>query len=234
MNSNNVKFYLNILEISGKEIANIYVNDIRHKLDNRKLKYHFDIITDEDFYNVRKHTMRGGKTTFPYNHFENTFNNMRNIIQFNKDSTNESTYQTVNTINHTSNDTIDKPDDDTIDKMNDDTIDKTNDDIIDKPDNDTIDKTNDDTIDKTDKSIKELKTDTDSKSIVDRLVSYNPLELNDIKTKSFTKITKTEPIKLDIPNDYSGVIHILLTINVTNKNSVVEGGITQLNQFLQS
>ena len=220
MNSNNVKFYLNILEISGKDIANIYVNDIRHKLDNRKLKYHFDIITDEDFYNVRKHTMSGGKTTFPYNHFENTFNNMRNIIQFNKDSTNESTYQTVNTINHTSNDTIDKPDDDTIDKMNDDTIDKMNDDTIDKPD----------------KSIKELKTytDTDSKSIVDRLVSYNPLELNDIKTKSFTKITKTEPIKLDIPNDYSGVIHILLTINVTNKNSVVEGGITQLNQFLQS
>ena len=86
MNSNNVKFYLNILEISGKDIANIYVNDIRHKLDNRKLKYHFDIITDEDFYNVRKHTMSGGKTTFPYNHFENTFNNMRNIIQFNKDS----------------------------------------------------------------------------------------------------------------------------------------------------
>jgi hypothetical protein len=159
---------------------------------------------------------------------------MRNIIQFNKDSTNESTYQTVNTINHTSNDTIDKPDDDTIDKMNDDIIDKPDNDTIDKTNDDTIDKTNDDTIDKTDKSIKELKTDTDSKSIVDRLVSYNPLELNDIKTKSFTKITKTEPIKLDIPNDYSGVIHILLTINVTNKNSVVEGGITQLNQFLQS
>ena len=43
MKSGNIEFYLNILEISGKNITDTYVNDIRRHLDEKQLKYKFEI-----------------------------------------------------------------------------------------------------------------------------------------------------------------------------------------------
>ena len=41
---NSVNFYLNILEISGKQITNTYVNDLRVYMDKKGLKYKFEIV----------------------------------------------------------------------------------------------------------------------------------------------------------------------------------------------
>lgn len=204
MNSekSNVQFDLNILEISGRNITNTYVNDVRRYLDDKGLNYNFDIITNEDFYNVDKHTIRGGKTTFPYIHFEKTFDDIRNTLQFHNKSSKPVTIPSIKNDNY---------------------------DIIDKPNESVIDT----------KELKENEeqaeesNNKETNTIIDRLVSYNPLELNDDKVKK-TRIKKYDPIKLDIPSDYSGVIHILLTIDVKNNTNIVEGGITQLNRFLES
>lgn len=196
---NNVHFHLNILEISGKNIVNTYINDIRHHLDDRGLKYNFDIVTNEDFYDVNKHTMYGGKTTFPYIHFEKTFDNIRNTLQFNGKSSIETTTPTPIKINTYTPETVDNSDE-----------------VIDKPN----------------KYIEEK--DTRTNAIIDRFVSYKPLELDGTKTKNSVEIVKPEPIVLDVPSEYSGVIHILLTIDVKKKEHVIEGGITQLNTFLES
>lgn len=202
----NVKFYLNILEVSGKDITNTYVNDIRRHLDDRNLNYNFDIVTNEDFYDTNKHTMYGGKSTFPYRHFEKTFDNIRNTLQFSSKPSIETQPTPIEINTYTLDESVDTPDE-----------------SVDNPD---------ENIDTTDEPVEEKVTRTNS--IVDRLVKYNPLELDGTKTKHSIEITKPESIILNVPSDYSGVIHILLTIDVKNKENVIEGGITQLNQFLES
>jgi len=206
MNSekSNVQFHLNILEISGRNITNTYVNDVRRYLDDRVLTYNFDIITNEDFYDVDKHTMRGGRTTFPYIHFEKTFDNVRNTLQFHNKPSKTVTIPSIKNDNY---DIVDNPNENVID---------TKEIMEDEP-----------------RELKEEKHKKETNTIIDRLVSYHPLELNDTKVKK-TSIKKSDPIKLDIPSDYSGVIHILLTINMKNNKNIVEGGIKQLNQFLES
>ena len=188
----NVKFYLNILEVSGKDITNTYVNDIRRHLDDRNLNYNFDIVTNEEFYDTNKHTMYGGKSTFPYRHFEKTFDNIRNTLQFSSKPSIETHPTPIEINTYTPDESVDTPDESVEEK---------------------VPRTN---------------------SIVDRLVKYNPLELNGTKTKHSIEITKPESIILNVPSDYSGVIHILLTIDVKNTENIIEGGITQLNQFLES
>lgn len=209
----NVKFYLNILEVSGKDITNTYVNDIRIHLDDRNLNYNFDIVTNEDFYDTNKHTMYGGKSTFPYRHFEKTFDNIRNTLQFSSKPSIETQPTPIEINTYTLDESVD-----TLDESVD-----TPDESVDNPD---------ENIDTTDEPVEEKVTRTNS--IVDRLVKYNPLELDGTKTKHSIEITKPESIILNVPSDYSGVIHILLTIDVKNKENVIEGGITQLNQFLES
>ena len=195
----NVKFYLNILEVSGKDITNTYVNDIRRHLDDRNLNYNFDIVTNEEFYDTNKHTMYGGKSTFPYRHFEKTFDNIRNTLQFSSKPSIETHPTPIEINTYTPDESVDTPDE---------------------------------SVDTPDESVEEKVPRTNS--IVDRLVKYNPLELNGTKTKHSIEITKPESIILNVPSDYSGVIHILLTIDVKNTENIIEGGITQLNQFLES
>ena len=202
----NVKFYLNILEVSGKDITNTYVNDIRRHLDDRNLNYNFDIVTNEEFYDTNKHTMYGGKSTFPYRHFEKTFDNIRNTLQFSSKPSIETHPTPIEINTYTPDESVDTPDE-----------------SVDTPD---------ESVDTPDESVEEKVPRTNS--IVDRLVKYNPLELNGTKTKHSIEITKPESIILNVPSDYSGVIHILLTIDVKNTENIIEGGITQLNQFLES
>jgi hypothetical protein len=216
----NVKFYLNILEVSGKDITNTYVNDIRRHLDDRNLNYNFDIVTNEEFYDTNKHTMYGGKSTFPYRHFEKTFDNIRNTLQFSSKPSIETHPTPIEINTYTPDESVDTPDE---------SVD-IHDESVDTPD-ESVD-IHDEYVDIHDEYVEEKVPRTNS--IVDRLVKYNPLELNGTKTKHSIEITKPESIILNVPSDYSGVIHILLTIDVKNTENIIEGGITQLNQFLES
>lgn len=196
MKADNIEFYLNILEISGKNITDTYVNDIRRHLDEKQLKYKFEIITDENFYDTDKHTMYGGKTTFPYNYFKRAFDN----IQLPKT-------KNTKTINQ-----YDK----VLDK---DTNNETPDNIV---------------VENTDDNIKNETNDSQyGDTIMDRITTYNLDVLYDTIQPKNTK--KEKPIELTIPNEYNGVIHVLLTIfNVKNIETISQGGIKQLTRFLES
>jgi hypothetical protein len=201
-----INFYLNILEISGKQITNTYVNDLRIYMDKKGLKYKFEIVTDEEFYIADRRLMRGGNTTFPYRHFENTFNTIGNMISFNSSTNISSSASDLN---------IETKNYGNIEPVNIST------DKIDKIDN----------LDESEESDNTNQGTSLRDTIVDTLLVYNPLELND-NTK--TKAHITPPVNLDIPIEYEGVIHILLTIYVDNTKNIIPGGITQLNHFLHS
>ena len=83
--SNECRFILNILEISGKNIVNTYINDVKQRIEDHNLKYKIDIITDEQFYTLsREQIMYGGSnSTFPYKHFESAFNKITNTFKDN-------------------------------------------------------------------------------------------------------------------------------------------------------
>jgi len=83
--SNECRFILNILEISGKDIVNTYINDVKQRIEDYNLKYKIDIITDEQFYTLsREQIMYGGSnSTFPYKHFESAFNKITNTFKDN-------------------------------------------------------------------------------------------------------------------------------------------------------
>lgn len=196
---NNLTFYLNILEVPGKAIVNTYVNDIHLHLDKRGLKHTVDIITDEDFY--VNNTITGGKNTFPYNHFEEALNSMRDVLPF------------TGTTN-TSENTVPIPD--------------TN------YDDETV-TTEIKEEDKNKQSSTNTLTDTlTENTLVTSMLSYNPLELDDTTNNSKHTQSKSKNVVLDIPDNYTGIIHILLTINVKPSTEFISGGITQLNQFLET
>ena len=52
-------------------------------------------------------------------------------------------------------------------------------------------------------------------------------------SKSSSTQIKPPDVMLTVPDDYTGIMHVLLTINVKNSDDYVSGGITQLNQFLE-
>lgn len=102
-------------------------------------------------------------------------------------------------------------------------------------DNDTNNKTPDNTVvENTDDTIENETHDTHyDNTIMDRITKYNPVDLDDTIQQKTTK--KEKPIELTIPNEYTGVIHVLLTIfNVKNIDIVSQGGIKQLTRFLES
>jgi len=206
---NSIQFYLNILEISGKQVTNTYVNNLQKYMNDKGLKYKFEIVTDEDFFIRHKHTTRGGNSTFPYKHFESAFDNVKNMISFDNSIKSDEITQTED-IKPTEIVNIDyskQSSDETSDLNN------TND-IVNTKENATN---------------KNQITDT----IIDRLTVYKPLELNGNNTNTHqSTLTLTN---LNIPDDYDGVIHIMLTIYKDNANNdVIQGGITQLNHFLRT
>jgi len=206
---NSIQFYLNILEISGKQVTNTYVNNLQKYMNDKGLKYKFEIVTDEDFFIRHKHTTRGGNSTFPYKHFESAFDNVKNMISFDNSIKSDEITQTED-IKPTEIVNIDyskQSSDETSDLNN------TND-IVNTKENATN---------------KKQITDT----IIDRLTVYKPLELNGNNTNTHqSTLTLTN---LNIPDDYDGVIHIMLTIYKDNANNdVIQGGITQLNHFLRT
>lgn len=204
---NSIQFYLNILEISGKQVTNNYVTNLQKYMNDKGLKYKFEIVADEDFFIRHKHTTRGGNSTFPYKHFESAFDNVKNMISFDNSIKSNEITQTedikpteIVNIDY-SKQAIDEP----TDSIN------TND-IVNTKENATN---------------KNKITDT----IIDRLTVYKPLELNGNTNTHQSILTLTT---LNIPDDYDGVIHIMLTIYVNNASSIIQGGITQLNHFLRT
>lgn len=79
-------------------------------------------------------------------------------------------------------------------------------------------------------------TDTDTENtLTTRMLAYNPLELDGTTNSKHTQSkSKSKQIMLDIPDNYTGIIHILLTINMKPSSGFISGGITQLNQFLET
>ena len=199
---NVLTFYLNILEVSGKQIVNTYVNDIHRYLDTRGLKHTVDIVTDEDFY-INSTITGGGTSTFPYVHFEAALNGMRDVIPFTGNNISESTAP-IPAINY---------DDEIV-------MTETNDDVENKLSSATV----------TDSAA--TATDTEN-TLTTRMLAYNPLELDGTTNRKHT-LSKSKKIMLDVPDNYTGIIHILLTINMKPSTGFISGGITQLNQFLET
>ena len=149
-------------------------------------------------------TMSGGaKNTFPYLHFENAMNSMWDSLP--------SSNQKSKPVQH-----IPIPD--------------TNyDDITITPESKEIEET-----------VNKKSTNDDNSSkiknkLVTSLLSYNPVDLDDTLSKDSNKSStkKSKKVMLSIPEDYTGIMHILLTINVIKSDGYISGGITQLNQFLE-
>lgn len=204
---NSIQFYLNILEISGKQVTNTYVNNLQKYMNDKGLKYKFEIVTDEDFFIRHKHTTRGGNSTFPYKHFESAFDNVKNMISFDNSIKSDEITQTED-IKPTEIVNIDYSK-----QSSDETSELINTNIVNTKENATN---------------KNQITDT----IIDRLTVYKPLELNGNNTNTHqSTLTLTN---LNIPDDYDGVIHIMLTIYINNPSSIIQGGITQLNHFLRT
>ena len=203
---NSLYFYLNILEVSGKTIVDTYVSDIRKHLNELGLKHTFDIITDEDFY---VNTMTGGaKNTFPYLYFENAMNSMRDILP--------GANRKSKPVKH-----IPIPD--------------TNyDDITITPESKETKETKE-TEETDDKKITNDEVDISIKNkLITSLLSYNPVDIDNTLSNDKSKSrTKSNDVMLSIPDNYNGIMHILLTINVKNTGDFISGGITQLNQFLE-
>jgi len=198
---NSLSFYLNILEVSGKTIVDTYVSDMRKHLNELGLKHTFDIITDEDFF-VNKMT-GGAKTTFPYAHFENAMNSMRDILPGSTQKSKPVKYVPIPDTNYDDTTITPEP------KEEDDKSDKSSTNVLIK------------------------------NELVTRMLSYNPVDLDDTLSKNSSKRSKsstqikTPDVMLTVPDDYTGIMHVLLTINVKNPDAYVSGGITQLNQFLE-
>ena len=204
---NSIQFYLNILEISGKQVTNTYVKNLQKYMNDKGLKYKFEIVADEDFFIRHKHTTRGGNSTFPYKHFESAFDNVTNMISFDNYSKSHEITQTEDS----------KP------------TEIVNIDYLKQSSDETTDSININDIVNTKENANNTNKITDT--IIDRLTVYKPLELNGNTNMRQSTLTLTN---LNIPDDYDGVIHIMLTIYINNANNVIHGGITQLNNFLRT
>lgn len=67
------RYLLKILEVSGKSVTQKYIDVVKYKLDEMKLKYSIDIIIDENLLKHAEHNnlqYGGGNTTYPYRMFE--------------------------------------------------------------------------------------------------------------------------------------------------------------------
>ena len=242
-----IQFYLNILESSGKNIVNRYVDTIRNRLNQNNLSGKFEIITNEEFYN----SIGGGKSddvTFPYAYFKRAFDmtipNTKNDINTDKSNLEHD----INTINH-------ELDDEDIDESED--VDDTDGPEHDDEDTDESedddegsDESDDDGSDTSSGEDEESENIGESKksTLVDSILKYEPLIVDNVNNTS-TPMDNDVPVDLttigdtvngnakhmlDIPTNYTGVISILVTIPYPkeDKQYVIEGGITQLNQFI--
>ena len=228
-----IQFYLNILESSGKNIVNRYVDTIRNRLNQKKLSAKFEIITNEEFYN----SVGGGESddvTFPYAYFKRAFDmtlpNTKNDIN----PENANLEHDTDNINHES----DSEDSNESESDNEDS----NESESDSEDSNESESDNEDSNESESENVENINSPT----LVDSILKYEPVIIDTVDkspTSATNEMSNKLPVNdssikstLKIPTNYTGVISILVTIPYPNeeKQYVIEGGITQLNQFINN
>jgi len=229
-----IQFYLNILESSGKNIVNRYVETIRTRLSKKNLTVKFEIITNDAFYNS---TQGGdsGDVTFPYAYFKHAFDRTVSNAKI-------ITTQDESGLEHDEDDDEDEDDDD------DDDEDEDEDDDEDEDEDDDDDDDDEDADEDEDEESENIE-DSNNPTIIDSMLKYEPLMIDTVD-KSRESMNTDVPVNLtttgddtdnakytlNIPTNYTGVISILVTIPYLKEDhpSVIEGGISQLNQFINN
>ena len=74
-----LEYLLEIQEISGKNIAQNYVDELISKFEKLNIKYEFELAPNEEDINLNK-IVGGSDLTFPYNYFESFANNIKKLV----------------------------------------------------------------------------------------------------------------------------------------------------------
>jgi hypothetical protein len=81
-----LEFLLEIQEISGKNIAQNYVDDLSSKFEKLKLRYDFEVVpNDDDEIKLNKY-IGGSDLTFPYNYFDSFASSIKRVLNKNSQS----------------------------------------------------------------------------------------------------------------------------------------------------
>jgi len=83
-----LEFLLEIQEISGRNVAQKYVDYLIDEFEKRRVKYEFELVPNDDEVELNKY-IGGGDLTFPYNYFHSFANKIKKILN-NKQTTEES------------------------------------------------------------------------------------------------------------------------------------------------
>ena len=238
-----IQFYLNILESSGKNIVNRYVENIRTRLNKNNLSGKFEIITNEEFYN----SVGGGESddvTFPYAYFKRAFDmtlpNTKNDIN----PENANLEHDTDNINHESDseDSNESESDNEDSNESESDNEDSNESESDSEDSNESESDNEDSNESESENVENINSPT----LVDSILKYEPVIIDTVDkspTSATNEMSNKLPVNdssikstLKIPTNYTGVISILVTIPYPNeeKQYVIEGGITQLNQFINN
>ena len=74
-----LEFLLEIQEISGKNIAQNYVDDLSSKFEKLKLRYEFELVPNDEEVELNKY-IGGSDLTFPYNYFDSFASSIKTVL----------------------------------------------------------------------------------------------------------------------------------------------------------
>jgi hypothetical protein len=74
-----VEFLLEIQEISGKFVAENYVNELIKKFEKMNIEYEFNLVPSDEEIEIEK-MIGGNDLTFPYNYFYSLASNIEKIV----------------------------------------------------------------------------------------------------------------------------------------------------------
>ena len=80
-----LEFLLEIQEISGKNIAQNYVDDLSSKFEKLKLRYEFELVPNDEEVELNKY-IGGSDLTFPYNYFDSFASSIKRVLNKNSQS----------------------------------------------------------------------------------------------------------------------------------------------------
>ena len=73
------EFLLEIQEISGRNVAQKYVDYLISEFEKRKVRYEFEMIPNDEEIELNKY-IGGSDLTFPYNYFDSFATNVKKIL----------------------------------------------------------------------------------------------------------------------------------------------------------
>jgi len=80
------EFLLEIQEISGKNVAQNYIDELIKKFEKLNIKYEFELVPNNEEIELNKY-IGGSDLTFPYNYFDSFASNVKKVL--NNPNTNE-------------------------------------------------------------------------------------------------------------------------------------------------